>query len=83
MTLVIGYHERPVCFYYNTTINAANCEECGETFLVPQGCQCGRHKGEDDGRVQALLDQWRGEAIRKREEAFKASQVGSASDDGP
>jgi hypothetical protein len=81
--LVIGYHEKPVCFYCNTTINAANCEECGETFLMPHGCGCGHHKGEDDGRVQALLDQVRGEAIRKREEAFRESQVGSASDDSP
>ena len=53
--LVIGYHEKPVCFYCNTTINAANCEECGETFLMPHGCGCGHHKGEDHGRVPVLM----------------------------
>lgn len=80
--LVIGHHEKPVCFHCNTTINASNCEECGETFLVPRGCGCGHYKGEADGRITALLDQMRGASIRKREEALKASQAGSASEDG-
>ena len=79
--LVIDFHDKPVCFHCNTSIDAASCEDCGEVFLVKRGCGCGTHKGEDDGRITALLDQMRGEAIRKREEALKASQ-GSASDDG-
>ena len=47
--LIIGYHDKPVCFFCNTTIDAASCEECGETFLMPRGCGCGTHKPADDG----------------------------------
>jgi hypothetical protein len=47
--LIIGHHNKPVCFYCNTTIDAANCEDCGETFMVPRGCGCGTHKPVDDG----------------------------------
>jgi hypothetical protein len=78
--LVMGYHDDPVCFHCNTTIDAAGCEDCGEIFLVKRGCGCGTHKGEDEGRITALLDQMRGESIRKREEALKARQAGTAVD---
>lgn len=81
--LVMGYHDKPFCFHCNTTIDAAGCEDCGEVFLMKQGCGCGTHKGEDDGRITALLDQMRGASIRKREEALKASQAAPASDDTP
>jgi hypothetical protein len=53
--LIIGYHDKPVCFYCNTTIDAANCEECGETFLVPRGCGFGTHKAADDGGKLDML----------------------------
>ena len=66
--LVIGYHVDAFCFHCNTTIHASNCEDCGETFLVKRGCNCGAHKGEDDGRIQAILDQMRGQSMREREE---------------
>jgi len=39
--LVIGYHDKPFCFHCNTTIDAADCPECGRTFLVDEGCGCG------------------------------------------
>lgn len=53
--LVIGHHDKPVCFYCNTTIDAASCEDCGETYLVPRGCGCGTHKAADDGGKLDLL----------------------------
>jgi hypothetical protein len=82
--LVIGWHDKPVCFCCNTTIDANVCGDCGQTFLIRQGCGCGTHKGEDDGRVQALLDQWRGEAIRKQEELVKPkAPLDPASEDTP
>jgi hypothetical protein len=65
--LVIGYHEKPFCFHCNTSINADSCDECGDVFLVPRGCSCGTHKAEDDGRIDAILDQMRGRAIREGE----------------
>lgn len=81
--LVMGYHNKPVCFHCNTAIDAAGCDDCGEIFLLKRGCGCGTHKGEDDGRITAVLDQIRGASIRKREEALKASQAGPPSDDSP
>jgi hypothetical protein len=66
--LVIGWHDKPVCFGCNTTIDADMCEDCGEIFLAKRGCGCGKHKGEDDGKFQAVLDQWRGESVRLQEE---------------
>jgi hypothetical protein len=66
--LVIGYHDKPVCFWCNTSIDADCCEDCGETFIVGESCGCGRHKKPDDGRMQATLDQMRGESIRLQEE---------------
>jgi hypothetical protein len=66
--LVMGYHEKPFCFHCNTSIDDANeCEDCGEVFVVKRGCQCGKYKGEDFDRVEALLDRMRGRAIRERE----------------
>jgi hypothetical protein len=81
--LVIGYHDKPICFHCNTTIDAADCEECGETFHMKRGCGCSKHKGEDDGRITALLDQMRGAAIREREEQLSAVQAPGTSDDSP
>lgn len=81
--LVIGYHDTPVCFHCNTTIDAASCEECGEVFLTKRGCGCGKYKGEDDGRIVALLDQMRGAAIRRREEELNTRQSDRAPGEGP
>lgn len=36
--LVIGYHVRPFCFYCNTPVDAAECEDCGRTYLAGKGC---------------------------------------------
>lgn len=36
--LVIGYHDRPFCFHCNTSVDAAECENCGTTHLVSIGC---------------------------------------------
>jgi hypothetical protein len=36
-------------------------------FFVGESCGCGKYTKLDDGRIQALLDQWRGEAIRLQE----------------
>ncbi|WP_424363079.1 hypothetical protein [Methylocystis parvus] len=65
--LVIGWHEKPFCFHCNTTVDASVCEECCATFVIDNGCGCGKYPGKDDGRIQALLDQMRGQAIRERE----------------
>lgn len=32
--LVMGYHDKPVCFWCNTTVDADCCEDCGEVFIV-------------------------------------------------
>jgi len=82
--LVMGYHDKPVCFWCNTSIDARCCEDCGDVFIVGEGCDCGKYKKPDDGRMQALLDQRRGEAIRLREERTKRpGKAGAASDDSP
>jgi hypothetical protein len=68
---------KPVCFYCNTTIDAANCEECGETFMVPRGCGCGSHKPADDGgKVEMLL------ASMKRGMLKEMAEGASPSDEG-
>lgn len=36
--LVIGFHDKPFCFHCNTTIDAAECENCGRTYLANKGC---------------------------------------------
>lgn len=36
--LVIGYHDKPFCFHCNTSVDAAECEDCGRTYLVSEGC---------------------------------------------
>ncbi len=82
--LVMGYHDKPVCFWCNTSIDAHCCEDCGDVFIVGESCDCGKYKKPDDGRMQALLDQWRGEAIRLREERpMRRGKAGAASDDSP
>jgi hypothetical protein len=42
--LVIAYHPKPFCFSCNVPVEAANCENCGRTYLVKDGC-C---SGEDE-----------------------------------
>ena len=82
--LVMGYHDKPVCFHCNTTVDADCCDDCGEVFIVGESCGCGKHTKPDDGRIQALLDQWRGEAIRlKEEQAKQQGPSDPASDDSP
>ncbi len=36
--LVIAYHDKPFCFYCNTSVEAAECENCGITYLISLGC---------------------------------------------
>ncbi|WP_369721323.1 hypothetical protein AB8Z38_30515 [Bradyrhizobium sp. LLZ17] len=36
--LAIGYHDKPFCFHCNAEVDAANCEDCGRTYLVSEGC---------------------------------------------
>ena len=36
--LVMGYHSKPFCFCCNVPVDAANCENCGRTYLVKDGC---------------------------------------------
>jgi hypothetical protein len=36
--LVMGYHSKPFCFCCNVHVDAANCENCGRTYLVQDGC---------------------------------------------
>ena len=38
--LVIGYHDKPFCFRCNTSIDAAQCDDCGCTYLTDEGCRC-------------------------------------------
>ena len=47
--LVMGYHDKSVCFHCNTSVDADCCEDCGEVFIVGESCGCGKHKKEDDG----------------------------------
>jgi transcription elongation factor Elf1 len=36
--LVMGYHPKPFCFSCNVPTDAANCENCGRTYLAKDGC---------------------------------------------
>ncbi|MBE0574385.1 MAG: hypothetical protein IH613_00655 [Desulfuromonadales bacterium] len=36
--LVLGYHDKPFCFHCNTSVAAAECEDCGRTYLISKGC---------------------------------------------
>jgi hypothetical protein len=36
--LVIGHHDKPFCFRCNTAIDAAECGDCGRTYLSSEGC---------------------------------------------
>ena len=36
--LVMGNHPKPFCFFCNLPMDAANCENCGRTYLVTDGC---------------------------------------------
>ncbi|WP_211465590.1 hypothetical protein [Collimonas silvisoli] len=36
--LVAGYHDKPFCFYCNTSVDAAECKDCGRTYLTNEGC---------------------------------------------
>lgn len=36
--LVMRLHDKPFCFHCNTTIDAAECENCGRTYLTNKGC---------------------------------------------
>lgn len=66
--LVMRRGAKPFCFGCNMTIDAGLCEDCGETFIIRDGCGCGTHEGERNGRLQSNLDEMRGRAIREREE---------------
>ncbi|WP_156042126.1 hypothetical protein [Bradyrhizobium sp. URHD0069] len=82
--LVIGWHDKPVCFGCNMTINVDMCDDCGDVFIIGESCDCGKHKKKDDGQFQAVLDQWRGESIRLQEErATQRAPSAPASDDTP
>jgi hypothetical protein len=58
---VVGYHDKPFCFYCNTSIEGNVCDECGVTFMLVHGCDCGHHaplkKPNDDvhGVVDSIL----------------------------
>lgn len=42
--LVMEYHDKPFCFHCNTSIEAAECEDCGRTYLTTDGeCSCIRY----------------------------------------
>jgi hypothetical protein len=36
--LVSGYHDKPFCFRCNTSVDAAECENCGRTYLASGVC---------------------------------------------
>lgn len=36
--LVSGYHPKPFCFGCNTSVEAAECDQCGRTYLVGSPC---------------------------------------------
>lgn len=36
--LVIGYHDRPFCFHCNTSIDPAECNDCGRAHFTSEGC---------------------------------------------
>ena len=39
--LVIGSHAKPFCFHCNTSVDAAECDDCGCTYLASDGgCSC-------------------------------------------
>jgi hypothetical protein len=46
-TLVIGYHDKPFCFYCNTTVDATECIDCGTTHLCNAGCHVIAHSMTD------------------------------------
>jgi hypothetical protein len=82
--LVMGYHDKPICFHCNTDIDADCCEDCGEVFVVGESCRCGKHSKADDGGIQDLLDQMRGQRIRLQEErAVQKAPASLATDDIP
>jgi hypothetical protein len=82
--LVVGWHDKPVCFGCNMSIDAQMCEDCGDIFVVGDSCDCGKYSKPDDGRIQAILDQLRGESIRLQEERVKQQAPSDpASDDTP
>jgi hypothetical protein len=37
-SLVMGYHPKPFCFWCNVPVDATNCENCGRTHLIMDGC---------------------------------------------
>lgn len=76
--LVMGYHEKPFCFWCNTSIDAHCCEDCCFVFIVGENCDCGKYSKPDDGRIQALLDQMRGKAIRLHDERTKRPRKADA-----
>ncbi len=39
--LVMDHHEVPFCFWCNASVAADDCEHCGRTFLIENGCWCG------------------------------------------
>lgn len=42
--LVMEFHDKPFCFYCNTSIEAAECEHCGRTYLTTgAACSCVRY----------------------------------------
>lgn len=36
--LIIGYHDKPFCFYCNTSVDAAECDDCGRAYFESEGC---------------------------------------------
>jgi hypothetical protein len=47
---VVGYHDRPFCFHCNTSIDGNVCEECGFSFLLKDGCNCGHYLPQKDAK---------------------------------
>ena len=45
--LLIGHHDTPFCFHCNTSIVAEQCENCGTTHLVAEGCRWCRNQLDD------------------------------------
>ena len=48
-------------------VDAVLCDDCGEVLSSAGSRGCGQYRKPDNGRVQAFLDQLRGEAMRLRE----------------
>ena len=36
--MVIGYHEKAMCFQCNQLLDASSCDRCGRSFLIADGC---------------------------------------------